>query len=70
MDADPNRPGRAKPARRRRHVTLWCGACGRSRAFTCEQVSGFIDAGWPECCGRTMGLGHPSPPAEAERPAG
>jgi hypothetical protein len=68
-DADPIRRLRHTGTGSRARVTLWCGVCGLPRSCTTEQVSEYLRSRWPECCGRTMGLGHASPPPEATRPA-
>lgn len=56
-NTDPTRrPDHGPAGGEPRRITLWCGACGASRAFTREQAAGYLERDWPECCGRAMGV--------------
>ena len=53
---DPRKPSRRRrppaPAGPRRIVR--CGTCGRSEVVSPEDLAGYMQCGWPRCCGGVM----------------
>ena len=72
MDWDTNtswRPDRADPDTGPRCITLRCAECGRSHRLTRDQMAGYLELDWPECCGQPLGF-FPGPLRGAKHPAG
>lgn len=45
---------------------LRCTVCGYTRHPAQAQIAGFLAAGWPTCCGRTMHMHTDADPLPAE----
>jgi hypothetical protein len=47
---------------------LRCAVCGQVTEVSTENVAGYIDRGWPRCCGEVMTLYTPTtlPPTPDE----